>query len=157
PDAIRSELSKPLENPGKIYIYNNYLIVCEQRKGVHIINNSNPSSPQKISFVSIPGVMDIAVKSDVLYADSYTDVVSIDLSNASQVSVLHRQNTVFAQSIFPAYAPNYPLAHIGFTKGVVIGWKVEDVKEVYEGDIQNQSNGVSSLSSDNGSRAFSNK
>ena len=35
-----------LDNPGKIYIHGNYLFVNELKEGIHVIDNSNPSSPQ---------------------------------------------------------------------------------------------------------------
>src|SRR5688572_15739272 len=52
---IRSNNPRPLEAPGKIYILGRYLFVNEIDKGVHIIDNSNPSNPRAVAFVDIPG------------------------------------------------------------------------------------------------------
>ncbi|HSN08681.1 MAG TPA: hypothetical protein VLS85_06570, partial [Hanamia sp.] len=54
-------------------------------KGIHIIDNSNPTAPQNISFVKIPGNIDLAVKGNTLYADSYGDLVTLDVSNPLNV------------------------------------------------------------------------
>ncbi|MBL7742735.1 MAG: hypothetical protein JNN00_04585, partial [Chitinophagaceae bacterium] len=84
---IKSNAPKNIVNTGKLNIYGNYIFLNEIDKGIHVIDNSNPSSPRNIAFVDIPGNMDIAVKGNVLYADLYTDLVAIDISNPSSVVV----------------------------------------------------------------------
>jgi hypothetical protein len=86
-----------LQKVGKIYYRFPYVFVNEVDKGVHIINNSNPRSPQKIAFLNIPGNKDIAVKGNVMYADSYIDLVAIDISNPEEVKLLKRIENVFPQ------------------------------------------------------------
>ena len=44
-----------LENPGKIYVKDNYLFINELKKGIHVIDNTNPSLPKAISFIQILG------------------------------------------------------------------------------------------------------
>jgi hypothetical protein len=94
-NAIASTSTKPLENPGKIYIKDQYLFINEIKKGIHIIDNSNPSSPRFVSFINIPGNIDMAVADNILYADSYTDVVAIDISQPTNVKELSREQRVF--------------------------------------------------------------
>ena len=53
---------KAMEEPGKIYVYDQFLFVNERFEGIHIINNANPSSPEKIAFIQLPGNIDMAVK-----------------------------------------------------------------------------------------------
>ncbi|MCH5683807.1 hypothetical protein LWM68_05750 [Niabella sp. W65] len=47
---VRSEaklsLPIPLKNPSKIYVKGNYLLISETWKGIHVIDNTNPSSPK---------------------------------------------------------------------------------------------------------------
>ena len=101
--AIRSDMKNtpatPLEEVGKIYTYGHFLFVNEKNKGVHVIDNTNPSSPINASFIKIPGNYDIAVKGDYLYADSYSDLVVFDISNPSQIRPVH-----FTDNIFKEYA-----------------------------------------------------
>ncbi|MGB5360245.1 MAG: hypothetical protein WBN27_09920, partial [Eudoraea sp.] len=40
---------RPINESGKIYAYENYIFVNDNYKGVHVIDNSDPNSPQKIS------------------------------------------------------------------------------------------------------------
>jgi hypothetical protein len=93
--GILTESPQDLVKPGKIYAYDNYLIINEVKKGLHIIDNSNPSSPVKLSFLKIPGVIDMAVRDNVLYADSYTDLVALDISNPKSIKEVGRVKNMF--------------------------------------------------------------
>jgi hypothetical protein len=93
--SVKTLPAQDLENPGKIYAKDNYLFINEVKKGIHIIDNSNPSSPKAISFIQILGNIDIAVKDNVMYADSYTDFVALDISNPKDVKEISRTNEVF--------------------------------------------------------------
>lgn len=88
---------QPLSETGKIYIYKDYLFINEPLKGIHIYNNSNPASPRAISFLSIPGNVDMAVKENTLYADSFVDLLTFDLTNPTKPMLLHRVEDVFKQ------------------------------------------------------------
>ncbi|HOZ67858.1 MAG TPA: hypothetical protein PLB49_14765 [Chitinophagaceae bacterium] len=78
---IRSNAPQQVEHPGKIYLYGNYIFLSEVDKGVHIIDNSNPANPVRKAFINIPGNLDIAVKGSTLYADLYTDMVVVDITD----------------------------------------------------------------------------
>lgn len=82
---IKSNPAQPVERPGKIYIKGQYIFLNDVDKGIHVIDNSNPSQPQQIAFIDIPGNMDLAVKGNILYADLYTDLVAIDITNPRNV------------------------------------------------------------------------
>lgn len=82
---IKSNPSQPIEKAGKLYVKGQYIFLNDIDKGIHVIDNSNPSSPQQVAFITIPGNMDLAVKGNTLYADLYTDLVAIDISNPRNV------------------------------------------------------------------------
>lgn len=82
---IKSNAPRDIEQPGKLYIMGSYIFLNEIDRGIHVINNSNPASPQRVAFIDIPGNMDLAVKGTTLYADLYTDLVAIDISNPMNV------------------------------------------------------------------------
>src|SRR5688500_14651761 len=56
--AIAIQAPELLSVPGKIYIYGNYLFISEVNKGIHIVDNTNPSAPRFINFINIPGNVD---------------------------------------------------------------------------------------------------
>ncbi len=93
--AVSSGAPQPLENPGKLYVKDQYLFIVEVKKGIHIFDNSNPANPRNIAFLNIPGNVDLAVRDNVLYADSYIDLVALDISNPASVREVNRTETGF--------------------------------------------------------------
>ena len=92
---IGSEASRALKSPGKIYAKDNFIFINEVKEGVHIFDNSNTASPKEIAFLRIPGNADIAIKGDIMYADSYMDVVAFNIKNPAAVKEVGRVNNVF--------------------------------------------------------------
>lgn len=92
---IRSNAIRTVENPGKINIRGNYIFLNEMDRGIHVINNANPSQPQHVAFIDIPGNMDMAVKGNILYADLYTDLVAIDISDPLNVKLMKTVEGIF--------------------------------------------------------------
>lgn len=105
--SIKMLPAQDLENPGKIYVKDNYLFINEVKKGIHIIDNSNPSLPKTISFIQILGNVDIAVKGNILYADSYTDFVALDITNPNAVKEVSRTKEVFSNGQVDGIGWNY--------------------------------------------------
>ena len=105
--SVKTLPAQDLENPGKIYVKDNYLFINEVKKGIHIIDNSNPALPRPISFIQILGNVDIAVKGNILYADSYTDFVVLDISNPNAVKEISRTKEVFNNGQVDGIGWNY--------------------------------------------------
>lgn len=82
---MKSSTAKPLENTGKLNVFGHYIFLNEVGKGIHVIDNSNPSAPRNLSFLPIPGNSDLAVKGNYLYADSYSDIAVFDISEPSNI------------------------------------------------------------------------
>ena len=83
------------ENPGKIYIYGQYLLLGDPGKGIHVFDNSDKTNPLAISFVNIPGNVDMAVRGGILYADSYIDLLVFDMNDPTNISLTSRLENVF--------------------------------------------------------------
>lgn len=116
---IKSAAPTPLEQGGKLFIKGKYIFLNEPDKGIHIIDNSNPANPKNISFVAIPGNMDMAVKGSILYADLFTDLVTLDISDPTNVVVKS-----VSQNAFP---------HRAYTGGfspdkdkIIVDWEKRD-------------------------------
>lgn len=95
--SVSYQANQDLQNPGKFYLYGDYLFINEKYKGVHIIDNSTPDKPINIGFVKIPGCLDIAVRSGVLYADNAIDLVAIDVTKFPAIVVKSRVPDVFPE------------------------------------------------------------
>lgn len=113
---------------GKVALYNGLLYVNEFRKGIHVIDNTNPEAPVRLAFLSIPGNTDFDFKGDVLYADNYTDLLTLRLLDNTQLEVMHRTAGLYKNSIL-----YYPADHTGYfecadpSKGIVVDWIEEDL------------------------------
>ena len=83
---IKSGPVEAVENPGKMYIIGNYILLNEKYKGVHVIDNTDPAKPINKSFIKIPGNEDIAVYGNTLYADCFTDLLTIDITDPMQAT-----------------------------------------------------------------------
>lgn len=92
---IQVETPRALTAPGKIFYYKGYLFINDVNLGIHIIDNRQPESPQKVAFLNIPGNLDMAIHDDVLYVDSYLDLVALDLANPVAPVEVDRVNDVF--------------------------------------------------------------
>jgi hypothetical protein len=91
------EVTEPIEvsNTGKIYLYQNYILLNEPGKGIHVIDNTNKELPKIISFINIPGNYEMAVRGDRLFADSYLDLLVIDISDPVNVTLTKRVENIF--------------------------------------------------------------
>jgi hypothetical protein len=84
---IRSAAPVAVKNPGKMFLFGNYIFLNEINKGIHIIDNTNPAAPVNKHFINIPGNVDLAVTGTTLYADLYTDMITLDISDPTSVKV----------------------------------------------------------------------
>jgi len=128
-DAVKIASARELENPGKIYFKDGYIFINEELKGIHIIDNRNPSNPQNMGFIEIPGNVDMAIKDDILYADSYIDLVAIDISNVTNPIEVKRVEDVFPYTTPPLADENFRVAKVEEEKGVVIDWEIKKVRQ----------------------------
>lgn len=117
--SIKNDIAQPIQNPGKIYIIGTTIFLAEKEKGIHIIDYSNPSSPVNKGFIFIPGNEDMAINNNILYADCYTDLMAIDISNLNHIVLKN-----YAANIYPerSYINGYSIDS-GF---VVTDWIKRD-------------------------------
>jgi len=115
----------PLQEPGKIYAYGSLLLVSEPGKGIHLIDNSEPESPVKIALLPVIGNRDVSIKEGVLYADSLTDLIVMDISDPYNVQQIGRLEDVFDDFVlFPFEADIVEYGDVGPDE-LITGWRVE--------------------------------
>lgn len=131
--AVKSGPARNLNYPGKIYFKDNYLLIVEQLKGIHIMDVSTPSNPKNKGFIEIPGCVDIAVRNNTLYADSYIDLVAIDVSDLNNIKETSRIKNALPYTV-PATENDFPTTAIDKEKGVVMSWEI--IKEHRELETQ---------------------
>lgn len=98
--GVKLEGARALEKPGKIYTKDGYLFINELKEGIHIIDNRDANNPKMVAFLRIPGNGDMAVRDNILYADSYMDLVAFNLSNLTNIREINRVQNVFLNGQF---------------------------------------------------------
>ena len=126
--SVKQTDARDLVHPGKICFKDQYLLIVEYHEGIHVIDVSNPSNPQNKTFIEVPGCVDIAVKDNALYADSYVDLVTIDLSDINHPKETNRIKNAFSYTVPAADNENIPYAPVDQDKGVVVSWQAKREK-----------------------------
>jgi hypothetical protein len=127
--SVKIEQNVDLENPGKIYYKDNFIFIVEELKGIHVYDNTDPSSPVKKAFLNLPGVVDMSVSGYILYADSFVDLVMIDVQNIDNIREVARVKDILPYTVTPAPDDDYPMALVDEEKGVVIDWDLRTIRE----------------------------
>ncbi len=120
---IQMESNRTLQNPGKIYFYNEFIFINEKREGIHIFDNSQPEDPKNVGFIPIPGNVDIAIRGDVLFADNYMDLLAINISNLMS-PVLEKR----LEDVFPTFGNS--------DQGVLVYYDEEEITEMVDCNTQ---------------------
>lgn len=131
-DAVRNIQTlapRSIRQAGKIYIKDGFLFVNEVGSGIHIVDNRNPEKPIKLSFVSIPGSRELAIKDSILYADNAVDLVALNVADPTNVRLVKRIENAYPVVSYP------PMRNVRFEcpdsdKGLVVGWQKSDNKDV---------------------------
>ena len=165
--AFRSSVEviapKTIEEPGKIYVYQDYIFVGDVHSGIHIIDNSDPKSPKAIKFIQIPGNEDISVKDNFLYADSATDLVIFDISDINIISIIEQLEDVFNVYNYdiPVEAEAVDYGKFDSDDDIIVGWtltterrkKVDNTMDIALDDGVVLSAGAESMTGTGGSLA----
>jgi hypothetical protein len=84
---INGNAYQSFDSVGKFYMAGKTIFLSEVDKGIHIIDNSDPTHPVQTAFLNIPGNEDISVKGNTLYADMGNDLLAIDITNPRHVQI----------------------------------------------------------------------
>lgn len=137
-DAFRSSVkvsaeSVAITNYGKICFYDGYLYISESGKGIHIIDNTNPADPKNIGFIELLGNADLSIRNNLLYADSYVDLVWFDVTTPAAPVLKGRLQDIFPKAL-PVIDNNFGFDYAmcydqNQDKGIVVGWELKDRTE----------------------------
>ena len=134
-EQIKSGAATNITNAGKIAVVGKYIFVSELYKGIHVIDNSNPSQPKNVAFISVPGNEDMAISGSTLYADAYSDLVTFDITDPTNVVAKN-----FAANVFPDHSIYYSAYYANPDSiNVIVDWIVKDTTVDY---VPNSGGGI---------------
>lgn len=122
------ESARAIEKAGKIYSYQSLLFVNEVGKGVHIFDNSDPRNPVNLHFLSIPGNNDVAIKGGIMYADSYNDLLALEITTDTVRLVKRLENIMGFSDEYP-FENNAYFECVDPEKGKVVGWERAELNQ----------------------------
>ena len=67
---------QPIQESEKIYAYQDFIFVGDSDNGFHVIDNSVPTAPVAVNYIKVPLHTDLAIRNDVIYANSGPDLVT---------------------------------------------------------------------------------
>lgn len=97
---IKSYSPIDVQNPGKIYYKDGFIFLNELQKGIHVIDMRVVNQPTRIGFIKIPGCVDMAVRGNILYADMFTDLIALDITNPRDVKRTHIAEGAFPENYY---------------------------------------------------------
>ncbi|MCD6542873.1 MAG: hypothetical protein J7K34_00030 [Flavobacteriaceae bacterium] len=137
--SVRITSPMPIIESGKIYVYNDLVLVNDIENGIHIIDNSNPKSPKKVACIKIEASNDMEIKGDYLYVDSLMDLVIFDISDINNIKEVARLKDVFPSYVVIPFMDDLLFDYEGHTPNsdeIIIGWKVTQERRSIE-EIEN--------------------
>ena len=117
--SVVAEDPRAMNQMGRLVLYQDHLFINELNKGLHVIDNTDPSAPKAIGFITIPGNTDVSIRDGYLYADSFIDLVVIDIRDPANVTEVNRTNDVFPWNQYQAVGSD-EWFDADDTRGVVI-------------------------------------
>jgi hypothetical protein len=118
--AVGVKPAREIKNLGKIYVKDDILFVNEVGEGIHLFDNHDPSQPQALAFLNIPGNLDLAVQGNTLFADSYIDLVVFDITDVQHSKEVNRMEGLFVNYMSYGFGTDPQ-------KGVVTSFKKENI------------------------------
>lgn len=118
---IRNEPPSAIQESGTIFLKDTLLFILEQRKGIHVFNLKDSLNTVNLAFFKIPAVTDFVVSGNLVYADSWKDLVVIDISNLQQISEKSRIEGVISPALYPPQYSGF-FECVDESKGAVVDW-----------------------------------
>lgn len=121
-NEVKSMEPQSIENTGPIFLLDSLFFMTEMKKGIHVFNVKDSASIQNLTFFNIPAITDFTIYNGFLYADSWTDLLTIDITNLQNIALITREEAVFEPLLYP---PLYQGAFecVDLSLGAVVGWE----------------------------------
>lgn len=100
---IRTQPAQDIDEQGKILKKGDYLFINEKKKGIHVVDNQDPTNPFYVFFWNIPGNLNFTINGDFLYADNGPHMVIINISDYADIKYDSHIVDAFYENIIEQY------------------------------------------------------
>ncbi len=125
---IKNLPPQPIAQTGAIFLQDTLFFMLEQKKGIHVFNLKDSLNPAYLTFFNIPAVTDFTISNDRLYADSWKDLVTIDISDLYHIREVDRETDVFSPILYPPLYEGF-FECVDESKGAVVDWVDADLEK----------------------------
>ena len=122
--------AQEIENAGKIFVGEDFILIGEEGKGIHVYDNTVKSNPSNGLFLNIPQNREFFVDGTQIIAETQYDVIVIDIKNLSSPSIISRATNVIAEPI------------VGPEGNHLVGFNYEEITEKLDCDTPITANSV---------------
>jgi hypothetical protein len=105
--------------PKKILEKDELQMISDLNRGVHFYDKRDPANPEYLGFLYAPGALDMSIKNDILYVNSYSNLLAISIEEINDPKL----EKVVQHAFPPVYKYAKPM--ISEEGGVAIAWKAD--------------------------------
>lgn len=127
---------------GKGVTIGSLLYQSEPSQGIHVIDRTRPEAPKPLHFLVLPGNTMVLEKDGVLFADSFIDLVIINVQT-SEPELTDRIENTFRWNAYQAFENDLKRNEILFSsediepsKGVIIGARDKEPQQLNEDEVR---------------------
>lgn len=122
--AVQVREIRDIERPGKIWVYDNFIFVIEQYKGIHILDNTDSQNPENLGFIQIDGCTDVAVRNGVIFANNAVDLIGVKpSSDFKSINVVSRSRNILPELASPEGWNSYDFEKFRPENSVIVRWE----------------------------------
>ena len=132
PDAanvIEAQDPREIISSAGLAIQGDFIYIVDAGIGLHIIDNTDPTAPIALKFISIPGIETVTLSGSLLYVNNFGDLVTIDISDLDNISVVDREVGLFRQN------EEFPSNYFGYfecydeNRGPLVRWEDAEIMD----------------------------
>lgn len=94
---------QPIINQGMIVKVGDFLFINDKKRGIHVVDNSQPGDPFYFLFWKIPGNQVFTINSNYLYADNGPHMLVINISDFENIQYESYIENVFYENMIDQF------------------------------------------------------
>ncbi|MBO3697567.1 hypothetical protein [Roseivirga sp. E12] len=129
-NSIELTSARAVEDPGQIYVLGDLVFINDVGKGIHIVDNTDPSNPVNQGFLQVQGSENMVIRNGIVYVNQYNSLLAIDVNDPENIQVISRDVDVLKSGQYDDLLP--PLSGYYFecpdeSLGTIVGWRLTTI------------------------------